>query len=452
MLDPSPKFYMGDSRSYIATAVTGWIPPDRSFFYGYVIRWLAVWTSSLTPLLIFQTLVGAMTAIIVAAICRGAFGLPPLLSFAAGLACCFDPLQLLWERYVMTETISLLIYAVMLYVCFRYLKRKKIADLVLVQAIATLLIGFRISYLLLVQVNAVLLPLLAFLPLSRSDLETAYVQHHVPAIRLLGHIVLSCALMFVLHHAYKELNGKVSKRYPAYGYDTGLHLLAAWAPALDPSDAPDPRLQQVIAQGKAYHIRDLDLRNNQRFSPDFLVDRWQRMEKQLVKANEIARQTAVRALRRNPLGILRLAGQTYLEFWQPALLLKYAQLDLGHPLTPNDTAVLATYFHLVQTPSVSAAARPTLLQKYFLAARYYCLLALVLPVFALITVLIRPGSIDGPLILIHATVLVCVISLFTVNPSIRYVQPISLLAILTIAAWVPYVPARRNRTRVTAIW
>ncbi|HLC13603.1 MAG TPA: hypothetical protein VJK31_10130, partial [Chthoniobacterales bacterium] len=42
MLDPSPKFYMGDSRSYIATAVTGWIPPDRSFFYGYVIRWLAV--------------------------------------------------------------------------------------------------------------------------------------------------------------------------------------------------------------------------------------------------------------------------------------------------------------------------------------------------------------------------------------------------------------------------
>ena len=86
MLDPSPKFYMGDSRSYIATAVTGWIPPDRSFFYGYVIRWLAVWTSSLTPLLIFQTLVGAMTAIMVAAICTGAMGLPPLLSFAAGLA------------------------------------------------------------------------------------------------------------------------------------------------------------------------------------------------------------------------------------------------------------------------------------------------------------------------------------------------------------------------------
>ena len=55
IVDPEPQFFLGDSASYIETAVTNWIPPDRSFTYGYVIRYLAVWTGSLTPLVVFQT-------------------------------------------------------------------------------------------------------------------------------------------------------------------------------------------------------------------------------------------------------------------------------------------------------------------------------------------------------------------------------------------------------------
>ncbi|HEY6207266.1 MAG TPA: hypothetical protein VIW21_14005, partial [Chthoniobacterales bacterium] len=37
-LDSSPKFYLGDSISYLWTSLTGWIPDDRSYFYGFVIR------------------------------------------------------------------------------------------------------------------------------------------------------------------------------------------------------------------------------------------------------------------------------------------------------------------------------------------------------------------------------------------------------------------------------
>ena len=43
-LDPLPKLFIGDSACYIATALTGWIPDDRSYFYGYVIRWVALST------------------------------------------------------------------------------------------------------------------------------------------------------------------------------------------------------------------------------------------------------------------------------------------------------------------------------------------------------------------------------------------------------------------------
>ncbi len=42
-LDPSPRLFMGDSGSYLWTALTGWIPDDRSYFYGYIVRWVSVW-------------------------------------------------------------------------------------------------------------------------------------------------------------------------------------------------------------------------------------------------------------------------------------------------------------------------------------------------------------------------------------------------------------------------
>jgi hypothetical protein len=60
---------MGDSASYIWTALTEWIPADRSYFYGYVVRGLAVWPHSFAPLLLSQTLASAVTAIVFVLIC-----------------------------------------------------------------------------------------------------------------------------------------------------------------------------------------------------------------------------------------------------------------------------------------------------------------------------------------------------------------------------------------------
>jgi len=121
-LDPLPQLFMGDSGSYLLTAVSGWIPPDRSFLYGYVIRWSSLGTGSLTSLLILQAFLATVTAILVALICRCIFGLASGLSYLFGVLCSLDPLQLVWERYVMTETVSLFFYAFALFFSFLYLK------------------------------------------------------------------------------------------------------------------------------------------------------------------------------------------------------------------------------------------------------------------------------------------------------------------------------------------
>src|SRR6476660_3932769 len=113
-IDPLPKLYLGDSISYLYTALSGWIPEDRSFFYGYLIQWLCLRAQSLTPLLIAQIFLGASVAVIVAWICRVIFSLSEKLSYLFGFLCASDPLQVAWGRYVMTETWSLFFYALML--------------------------------------------------------------------------------------------------------------------------------------------------------------------------------------------------------------------------------------------------------------------------------------------------------------------------------------------------
>src|SRR5947199_9407580 len=72
-LDPLPKLYLGDSISYIWTAIFGWIPEDRSFFYGYVSGCSALLKKKLTSLLIVQVYLGVIIAIIVELICKTMF-------------------------------------------------------------------------------------------------------------------------------------------------------------------------------------------------------------------------------------------------------------------------------------------------------------------------------------------------------------------------------------------
>src|SRR5882724_6308828 len=209
-LDSTPKLYMGDSGSYIRTALIGSIPRDRSYFYGYLVRWLAVWPHSLTPLLVIQSLASGATAIVFALICSRFFEMSDSLSFLFGLLCALDPCQLVWERYVMTETFSLFVYALVLYWSLAYLRERRLWQLAVVQALSVLLIGFRMSYLLVVQACTILLPLIAFarcaLPALRKRSEARALEAGV-LTQGLTHVIASIAMMFVMHGAYKYANG-----------------------------------------------------------------------------------------------------------------------------------------------------------------------------------------------------------------------------------------------------
>jgi hypothetical protein len=113
---------------------------------------------------VVQVCLSTITCILLCSITRVIFEIPERWSYVFGFLCAIDPLQLLYERYVMTETISLCLYAFVIYHSCLYLKNHRLRNLVIVQAVSVLLIGFRMSFLLQVQINTIILPLMAFAP------------------------------------------------------------------------------------------------------------------------------------------------------------------------------------------------------------------------------------------------------------------------------------------------
>jgi len=450
-LDPKPQLYLGDSASYIWTALTGWIPPDRSYCYGYLVRWLAVWPHSFTPLLMTQALASGATAIVFALICSRFFGMSNGLSFLFGLLCALDPCQLVWERYVMTESFSLFVYVLVLYWSLAYLRDRRLWQLVVVQALAVLLIGLRISYLLVVQACAIALPLIAFGRCALSALRNRSGSRASELSVLttpLTHVIASIAMMFVMHGAYKQLNGLLTKREPAYLYSAGTHLVAVWAPALEPSDATDSRFRDLIANGDEFKINDLSLRNAQHFGKGFLIDRWTKIEKNRRKREHIARETAMNALHRRPLQIVELAMRTYLGYWSVSSVQGYAREDLGNGvLTDEEVNRIAEKFRFRMEKTVPTQPF-SLSQRYFLAAWPYYFVIIVSPLTCAFGTWLDRDRAFAVLLFVHSSILMLVVTALSPQASIRYLHPLSVLTLLSIAICVDYL-AKRARPAAT---
>lgn len=433
-IDPLPKLYMGDSGSYISTALTGWIPPDRSFFYGYVIRWTALWTESLTWLVVVQVCLSAITCILFSSITRVVFELPERWSYVFGFLCAIDPLQLLYERYVMTEAISLCLYAFVIYHSFLYIKIHRLRNLVVVQAASVVLIGFRMSFLLQVEINTIILPLIAFAPDVLKRIRRQPLAQASPtsaALVCAGHLLLSVVLMFLLHEQYKRANGWLSHRQPAYLHSTGITLLAFWAPVLQPEDAPDPRVADLIRRGDEFDLKNPALRNAQRFGPGGLIDRLSKIVRNRSKADSLAKKTALHALWRDPLGILGIGWRTYVGYWNVAAMEKCAESDFSFQNPPDDKliALLASRFHLSYAKGTTTMSP---IQLFYIAAWPYYFLILLAPLLSLLAIALRCVRGYAILLFVHISIMMAMAMTFG-SDSIRYFQPISFLTLLVLA-------------------
>jgi hypothetical protein len=375
------------------------------------------------------------------------------LSFLFGSLCALDPCQLVWERYIMTETFSLLAYVLVLYWSLAYLRDRRIWQLAIVQVLSVVLIGFRMSYLLVVQVCTVLLPIIAFaayaLPMFRNRSKA-----RIPLQRLagtgFGHLLISVALMLVTHGAYKQANGILSQREPGYLYDAGTHLVSIWAPVLRPSDATDPRFRDLIANGHEFKMRDLRLRDAQQFGEGFLMSRWRAIERSAKKRDRVVTETAMNVLRRHPLDVVGLTLKTYMQYWGAQSMKSRAQLDLGYnQLTDDQIKTLAEKFGF--TTVNRFPGRPfSFSQKYFVGAWPYYFIVILAPLTCAIATWIARYRAFAFLFFVHASILMLVVTALSSRACIRYLQPVSILTLLSIAICVDWIARRARPTGMQA--
>ena len=457
-VDSSPKFYLGDSISYIWTALTGWIPDDRSYFYGFVIRWSALWTHNFVSLLVVQVLLGCVVAIVVAWICLVIVDLPERLAYLFGFLCAIDPLEITWERYVMTETCSLFFYALVLQQSFLYLRDRRLATLILVQFLAVMTIGFRMVFLIPVQAMAVVLPVIAFFcPNQPAQTATATFGHRLGFSRrriFWLHLAVSVAALFVLDQGYQRAYGFLTHRQPAHLHAAGYFLLAICAPALQPEDATDPRLRKIIEHGDEFRLRDSSLRNNQRFITGYLVARWRRAEPDRVKSSKIATQTAFRCIRRDPAAFIGFAARTYFILWRPHEMKRFAQWDLNPDGKLNEAQLkyLGEQFHWAGRADVGSEPR-TFTQSYYLTTTPWFFIPMLSPLLALALLFLARNKAHAWLLFMHTSMLLSVTFLFSTGPFTRYLQPLSFLTLLVIAVAVKsFLPPRSDYLQALADW
>jgi hypothetical protein len=345
----------------------------------------------------------------------------------------------------MTETFSLFVYVLVLYWSLLYVRDRRILQLAVVQALSVVLIGFRMSYLLVVLACTILLPLIAFgLAPMRAIRNQSDLRRPGPLTTGFAHVVASLAIMLLMHGAYKQVYGKLRKRESAYLHDAGAHLVALWAPALEPDDATDPRFRELISEGDKFKLKDLHLRNAQLFGKGFLIDRWRQIENNRKKSDLVAKETAMNALRRRPLQIVGLAIQTYTGYWGIASIQSYAREDLGYgELTEEQVKVLAEKLRFI-TAKLLPSQPFSLLQRYFLAGWPYYFIVVISPLTCALAAWISRQRAFAFLLFLHASILMVVITALSGQACIRYLQPISLLTLLSIAICVDWFAGRAS--------
>ncbi len=337
-VDSTPLLFWGDSWTHLRTAVEGHLPGERSWTYGFLIRPFVAWTGSLRWLVPVQALAGAATCGLLIRLLVVDLEVGHAVAAAAVLGFAFEPLQVLQERFVLTESFAGLGLALYVALAFLYLRRPRVGTLALHALAGIALVSLRTVYVPIALAGTVTLPLL-FAPGTPTAgrgwprrLRTVAVHTTVA--------LLSTALS---HVSYQVLTGRLLRRPPAYQYADGFFLASAWWQVLVPQDAREPAARALLDRLEASPPRlgTMPEREFHRWTPEgFCAQLAGALDSDSARANAVARETALRALRRDPAGVLRVAWRNALAFWErdPARTVR-TLVDQGAYNPPNSPMV-----------------------------------------------------------------------------------------------------------------
>lgn len=418
--DSDVRLFMGDSATYLFSAIHHAVLPDRSFTYPWLIGATAAKTASIATLLIVQTLCGIGTASLVCLILREHFDVSRRLALVAAILVAAEPAQLFYERMVMTESVSTFVLVASIAIAFAYLRNGRLRDLLVCIGLGLLLASLRVG---LVPIAVLLGATCVLLRWSASPSKRAWAVH----------LAIAIVVTWSIHSAYQIGYALRRDCDPAYIRDGGLFQLGLVAPLVRASDFENTGVDPALLGEVKIPLANPHLREAQIWQPNGLIDVLKTRAGE--RAYRVAAVVAGRVIRENPLGLARLGWQTTLEYLDGARRNERLWSDLGSGELPNDATLelLRTRFNYDAT---GVARRPSPVYNYFANSALWmtcCLFALAPLSIASLAIgwrnhrraaallgLLGAGFVAGQILCSHII-------------SFRYLHPFPVLAILCTA-------------------
>ena len=141
--------------------------------------------------------------------------------------------------------------------------------------------------------------------------------NRAPRAQIVRHLAIALALTCAAHAAYRHAYGFATHGEPAYIRDGGLFRLGLVAPLIRAEDFDGSGIDAHLLDEVKIPLADETLREAQIWSPGGLIDVLKQRAGE--RAFEAARKIAAHAMRRDPLGVVRLGIATTAGLFRSAV-------------------------------------------------------------------------------------------------------------------------------------
>jgi hypothetical protein len=327
LLDSVPRFFQGDSISYLTTDydLKHWTPPDRSWMFGAMVNFLLRRTHGYEDYVFLQC--GLLVAVLL--IIRrtlSAEGRWPLAAIAAaGLLAAADPLVEIYARFVMSDflaTAGFFLGLCAVVALHRSGRPATYAALAVVAFVVAVLM--RSSYALMIEATLALGLLLLRPRLSRRQIA-AIVCVLAAAPAGIGLQIAANRAVFRTTFPHETFVMK----------NSGVFLAGVFAPALAPQDFAKVGAPVSQAEFDQLDLKNRALRNAQiwatapRFEHQLLKNKLHRQEDYSAEVDRASKALVISAFERNPAGVISVYLQNAAEYLTPSLWRASAEPEMG---------------------------------------------------------------------------------------------------------------------------
>jgi hypothetical protein len=450
LLDFVPRFFQGDSLAYLATGEAGWIPPDRSWAFGYLANFLLRYTHGYSAFILMQ--IGILACLIASArLFFSDAGRVGLIYGMTAVLLALDPLLEIYARFVMSDLLAVAAFFAAMLALIMILRERVAARrlwwFVLLFMISTIAAVFiRIAYASVIELMALLAGVLTSRRIVRRQWLALAAAASSPLIAV---TILSAAngVIFGDRFQHEMFVNRLS----------GVFLASVFAPALQMSDFEAVGVPITDSEFLRLDLGNYDKRTGHPWvqSPDylhqFIRDKLGVKADYTAEVNRVASRLVWNAFIRDPIAAAKVYAWSGIQYASPAGWHDALGTDLGlsRALPASFVDFSNRYSILKIDPEITKVRSP--LVRFYEVASYFYPLLLLLGLVAAGYLVARRGHDDSVAVAVLIAGLLADLAatpLYSYYVIARYVLGAVIISYVLIGVAMQSVIIRLNRPRM----